>query len=316
MSIVVFLNHDFVDGMARRADLTPLMQEIAAAERRLKPEPLRVHPYLCQQDTGQGRLPAWANKHRSTDIAGFLLRLLSGPFVTDLSVNDQSSLPRLEPPLPPHPPWLEEAICHIGRHALDSQAVLPIALSFAPDTILGDNIYQAIRDNDRIEIRNAKNSQDIFAILSAHDTNELKDTISILEAASARAEHVRVLEKARYSAKRWTLDCKSMDLYSAIIALDDYARALDQGMSRELAAAYYQKKSSVEMSQESGLTKRLPLCFNARNIEVPDHGKQYFDMHAKPGAKTRIHIWTTKENGNTVVYIGHCGEHLPLPSGK
>lgn len=50
-------------------------------------------------------------------------------------------------------------------------------------------------------------------------------------------------------------------------------------------------------------------------IEVPGRGKQYFDMHAKPGG-TRIHIWTEKRQDMTIVYIGHCGEHLLLPSKR
>jgi hypothetical protein len=124
-----------------------------------------------------------------------------------------------------------------------------------------------------------------------------------------------ILDRALDSARRWTLDCSEATLFRALISLDTYAAALDEGLSRELAAARYKEACGIDMSQESGEVWRSPTCRKQRQFEVPGRGLQYFDMHAKPG-KTRVHIWTDAIDGRHVVYVGHCGEHLLLPSGK
>lgn len=301
--------------MARRSDLKALALQIYTAYKRLTPEPLRVHPEISQQDTGEGVLASWANRHREIDIANLLLRLLSGPFVTDLAVETNAPPERIEPACPSHPSWLSEAVHHLAHHALDAANAIPIAVSYAFDTGLKESDYQAIRGTARAAIRNARSDQDLLKILSDCSSTELRDTLSILNDAAGRALRVKVLEKARQSAKRWALDCAPQLLYDAILGLDSYAQALDNGMPRETAAKRYQERCGVEMSQEKGSLKTIPFCFEPRNMTVPGHGKQYFDMHAKPG-NTRIHIWAIKEDGHTVVYIGHCGEHLPLPGRR
>ena len=74
--------------------------------------------------------------------------------------------------------------------------------------------------------------------------------------------------------------------------------------------------TGIPMSRESGEVSRNPTCKRQRTFVVPGRGEQYFDMHAKPGASTRIHVWTDVVEDRRVVYVGHCGEHLLLPGGK
>lgn len=57
-----------------------------------------------------------------------------------------------------------------------------------------------------------------------------------------------------------------------------------------------------------GLSQTLPIVTACLVSRLGDH--------AKPGARTRIHIWTEVAEGRHVVYVGHCGEHLLLPGGK
>ena len=53
-----------------------------------------------------------------------------------------------------------------------------------------------------------------------------------------------------------------------------------------------------------------------RTFTAGPHGPQYFDMHAKPGTLTRVHVHVAEETdseGHRVqrIYVGHCGRHLP-----
>jgi hypothetical protein len=319
---VVFLNHDFVHGMAHRADLAPVAVALQDAQRRLGAEPLRVHPELSAQDTGAGIFVEWANRSRNDDddarrtLAELLLRLLSGPFVTDLHAGNLFATLEETPPLPEEPSWRREAVQHLAQHALTVDGVLPWILSFDPRSDLRERLYRLASAGAAAEVENFRQFVELTARLDALATNGLVGALAVLEAAARHASRLVILDRARDSARRWTLDCSEATLFKALVQLEAYATALDEGLSRELAAERYHKTSSIEMSRESGAVERSPTCKRQREIEVPGLGKQYFDMHAKPGARTRIHIWTALVAGKHVVYVGHCGDHLLLPGGK
>jgi hypothetical protein len=47
-----------------------------------------------------------------------------------------------------------------------------------------------------------------------------------------------------------------------------------------------------------------------RKYNIPTLGKKIFEWHIKIGIKTRVHFFIDKDNSK--IYIGHCGEHLPI----
>lgn len=315
---VVFLNHDFVTGMAHRNDLDGVLVDLADIQRRLGPAPLYVHPELYGQDTGQGPLVAWANKQCSNPeqrrTIELLLRLCQGPFVTDLDV-DVAAPEQVQPSLPVQPNWRKEAIVHLGHHVLTHPLHLGWILSYDPQSSLTEPAYSVMRGNELAALENHGRVTTTSSRLGAIATQGLVGALAILERAAENCPRLVVLDRARDSARRWTLDCTEQTLYHALVSLEVYANALDEGLSRELAAERYTLACRVQMSRESAQVGRSPSCRGQREIDVPGRGKQYFDMHAKPGG-TRIHVWTEKRQDGTVVYIGHCGEHLLLPGKR
>ncbi len=167
-----------------------------------------------------------------------------------------------------------------------------------------------------VEVENFRRALDLGGRLEELAAQGLAGTLAVLEAAGRFSTRLIILDRARDSARRWPLDCSEATLFQALVRLEDYAVALDEGLPRELAAERYHLRCGIEMSRESGEVGRSPTCKRQQEIDVPDHGVQYFDMHAKPGGGTRVHVWTASVAGKHSVYVGHCGEHLRLPSGR
>lgn len=319
---VVLMNHDFVDGMAYRTDLGPVAVGLQDVQRRLGGDPMHVHPALAQQATGEGPFVAWANQHRNDaeadrrPLIALLLRLLSGPFVTDLSTERDVALLSDDPPVPPEPSWRREAMRHLAAHALSAPSAAPWVLSFDPRSDLSQPRYRFAHGDQIVDVDNFRSSTEALRRLDELASRGLVGALATLDAAAGQESRLIVLERARDAARKWSLDCPEATLFRALIDLATYAAALDEGISRELAAERYHKASGVPMSRESGEVARSPTCKRQRTFVVPGRGEQYFDMHAKPGASTRIHIWTDIVEGKHIVYVGHCGEHLLLPGGK
>lgn len=320
----VLLNHDFVEGMAHRTDISAIALALADTQRSLGAEPMRVSPDLSAQETGQGPFIAWANRQGRGDdanvriLAELLLRLCQGPFVTALPVDAHAPPTSTDPPIPEEPAWRRDAILHLAHHALAHPEARAWVLSYDPTSDLTEPHYRASRGDRSVAVENLRSHKDAESRLGQLATKGLRGALAILDAAAKHAKRIVVLEKARDSARRWTLDCTEETLWSALIALDAYALALDEGLTRELAAERYYLQSSIRMSRESAEVERSPTCRTQREIVVPGHGRQYFDMHAKPSGGTRIHVWAHRDptSGEHRVYVGHCGEHLRLPGRK
>jgi hypothetical protein len=195
-------------------------------------------------------------------------------------------------------------------------------LSYGPRPYLDEPIYRAQRGEQCIELSNFRTDCDAAEAEAALSRAEVRTTLSVLETAATHAERVRVLDSARMSAKRWELDCDPAVLFEALRGLDAYARALDDGLPRQAAAERYKQACGVDMSQEKAQTLKKPSLRKQREFLVPGLAeKQLFDMHAKPGWNTRVHVFARlqakdqrapEKGAHTVVYVGHCGEHLDL----
>jgi hypothetical protein len=267
----------------------------------------------------------WANRHRTNPDWGnaleLLLQLLSGPWVHSLEVDDEPRPADTIPSCPKVPQWLADIVLTAAHHGLSCGRQSWI-LSYGPRPYLAQPIYRAERAERRIDIYNLRTERAAAEAEAALARAGVKTTLAVLEEAALHADRVRILESARSSAKRWELDCDPATLFEAIRGLDAYAHALDEGLPRDSAADRYKLACGVDMSQEKAQTLKKPTLRKQREFHVPGVAeRQLFDMHAKPGSSTRVHVLARKElrdeeapekGTHTVVYVGHCGEHLDL----
>jgi hypothetical protein len=318
------------DENARRAARQPVVEiaDTLARARHVRAEQavLFVHPALRDAEVAEGQpFLRWANQHRANrDWDGaldLLLQLLAGSWVHSLAVDDGPRPTDTVPSCRDVPDWLVDILLTAGHHGLSCGRSSWI-LSYGPEPHLDQSIYRVERGERQIDLRNLRTDSEAREAEAALSRAEVKTTLSVLEEAARHTDRVRVLDDARKSAQRWELDCDPAVLFEAIRGLDAYARALDEGLPRESAAERYKLACGVDISQEKAQTMKQPTLRQQRELKVPGvDKKQLFDMHAKPGSLTRIHVLGRKEpkdendagkGDHTVVYVGHCGKHLDL----
>jgi len=308
---MIALNHAFLCDIAH--DQVPRMLEalrlIEHVRRRTRVQP-RVHESLSVFDTGAGPLIQWANRFRKdTNIGPFvelLLRMVSGPFLPEA---------RYDGPIEPSIDAFDEWVIDLVRRLLavsDSGVVLGL-ISPEPAGSLEAQIYIGAERS----IFNWRNASGFDRELTANSTGTTIDVL--LDAEQQMGGQLIVLPSARRSAASWTLDCRASELHRALLGLELYAAALVERasdgtlLSREECARRYHLRTTIPMSEESRYTWRNPARRRRRMFVAGSHGEQYFDMHAKPGNMTRVHVWTPapgSSGGPVPIYVGHCGKHL------
>lgn len=300
------LDHSFLSGVSRRPprDLLPALELVRHAGR-LVERPLRVHPDLRTVDTGAGSFLSWAQRARGqadwTDLVTLLLRLTNGPWVADLE-------PEWAGPIAPDistlPAWLQESLRRMLGTGRDTVLVSP------PPTAATGVTRWVADDGARTLLRWA----DVAGVDQVPGVPPRSTLELLLQVAEELSGHVVVLESAIRSAKAWTLDCRPEMLQAALRGLPTYGNAMAQGLPRESCCDAYYEATSVPMSQETGDVWRRPNRRKERQFVAGEHGIQYFDVHAKPGDATRIHIWVSVDRASDppvpVIFIGHCGRHL------
>lgn len=324
------LNHAFLEGLAfaraeaARGPLVEITQTVLRTRRTRGEATLYVHPGLGATDVGSGEsFVRWANARVRTpewgDLLQPLLQLGAGPFVHDLE-RDEGPIPKESvPPCDAAPPWLQETLLLSGHHALSCRRGAWL-LSYGDHPYLTDAHYSFNRADAWARVDNLRSDGDAARAEAALAIATTSSASEILERAARLSGRIIVLDDARRSAQRWVFDCGLDRLLEALIGLDVYARALEGGASREAAAEAYQLATSIEMSQEKANTLKKPTLRIQRTFRLPDGTREVFDMHAKPGPATRIHIHARREvrpgqeTGveEIVVYVGHCGKHLDL----
>lgn len=285
---------------------------------------LYVHPGFSTFDVGGGVVfVSWAQASLRSgewgDILQSLLQLGAGPFIHDLTVDEGDPPSDSDPSCRSAPDWLQEITLRAGHHAWVNPGRAWI-VSFGPCHILTSSILRFHRNEASVEVYNLRSGAEARQAEAALGKAATRTTREVLDQAVLHATRVVALDSARKAADRWVLDCDPGRLFDAIVGLDVYAEALDSGQPREVAAATYQAATSIEMSSEKGNTLSKPTLKMERVFTLPDGTKQLFEMHAKPGARTRVHVFTrrepvdpaTPEITKSRVYIGHCGEHLRL----
>lgn len=305
---MIGLNHSFVATLMRGApeDARAAFHLVEHVRRRTKALPL-VHPSIGAFVTEDGTLLSWARRlARDTDrapIVRLLLGTMSGPFLPEPRFEGS-----VEPSLETLEGWLEDAI----RRLLGAQpANTPTGLVSPTPTGGADSPRYA--STDASTERFVSNWLDASAFdNSLSQSVEGESAVDVLRAAEqAMGGRLVVLPAAARAAEHWNLDCSAQELHRALLGLETFADALVEGLSREQAAKHYHQCSTIPMSQESAATWKSPPRRRQRMFVAGDHGEQYFDMHAKPGKMTRVHIWVyVASDGSTTIYVGHCGRHL------
>lgn len=317
------LHHGFLEGIARLdADalhqrIVPLAHALRLVEVRLGGNPLHVHPALRDADTGDGPFIAWANRVRNDPglaaLIEVVLRRAGGPWVTNLA--GPRWMGEVTPTLGQMEPWLAEVIRCLLGHGRTCADVRCGVVAF----------HEGDRDCQSFTIPEAETCVAYWTRLQELEDDLCRDgpertTLQILEDAARQVgSQVVILDSARRSATRWTLDCSASDLHRAILGLPVYARALQtdkddhRRLSREEAADVYHAETTIPMSRERG--NLGPSRRRDRTFVAGHHGPQFFDMHAKPGTLTRVHIHVAEEidsDGSPIsrIYVGHCGKHL------
>jgi hypothetical protein len=302
---MIALNHSFVAGLVRgptdeaRAALVLIQHCI----KRTRMQPI-VHETLATFDTGRGALVQWANTQRRDPefrpLVELLLRMLSGPFVPSGSFGGP-----ITPPIDTLDEWLQDTV----RRLLDvaaSPAAICGMISPSPTGGADATSYASSEAMISNWLDSSAFDHELVSRGSERTTLEV-----LLQAEQEMDGRLVVLPQARRSAEGWSLDCAASELHRALLALEEFAVALGEGLSREAAANRYHMRSTIPMSQESAATWRMPTRRRQRLFVAGPHGEKYFDMHAKPGNLTRVHIWVaTQQDAETTIYVGHCGRHL------
>lgn len=326
-SWLVVLHHGFLHGIAHldaaklRERALALGGSLRSAEQRLSRQRLLVHPDVRTVDTGKGSFLSWGNRLRADPVfqpmVEIMLRMTSGPWVTDLPTDAWPGA--VVPALDDVEAWFEETVRKLLGHGLaytgDRAGILALHLETLDQRADGTARYRGPVGDACVRY---------WRRLAALDDELCRDdsrrtTLQILEEAAQQVgPQIVILDSARRSAARWDLDCAGHELHRAILGLAVYARALTQckddgsRLGREEAADVYHKETTIPMSREGG--NLGPSRKQERSFVAGPHGRQFFDMHAKPGNLTRIHVWVTaeQEGGSIIqrIYIGHCGRHL------
>jgi hypothetical protein len=322
MKPILLLNHSFLEGIAHRSvpearsPIIDLGETLVRARRLRSGTALHVHSTLAETDVGGGlTFVAWGNQNQRTrnwgDLLGVLLSLLSGPFVELLEVDGGECPSTSEPPCSHAPEWLRETLFY-AAHAQLSSGGESWLLSYGERPYLEARLYKCTGGDRSTVLANFRSDREASEAEAKRSAVAQRSMADVLEDAARHAQRVVLLESARRSAREWKFDCSAESLYTAVVGLDALAAALEGGATREKAAGAYQDAYGIEMSQEKANTMKKPTLRAQRTFSLPDGRKELFDLHAKPGAMTRIHVFPHRDGDRVTIYIGWCGKHHDL----
>ena len=300
---MIALNHSFIASIASTspARAHAALAFINSIRRRTNSLP-RVHPSFVTSHVGEEPFTKWANRLKRAPDRGplvvLLLSMMSGPFLEGAPFEGS-----IEPAVDALPPWLDETIRTLLASP-PSPGVLVGLVSPAPTGGADAPTYSGGERSISNWFDEAAFERAVIAASKGETTIEV-----LRKAEHQMGGRLVVLPSAIRSAEAWKLDCASSDLLRALLGLEVYASALLKGLPREQCAAQYRQHCEIEMSQESAEIWRRPPRRRQRLFVAGPHGEQYFDMHAKPGKLTRVHIWVSND-ADRKIYVGYCGRHL------
>jgi hypothetical protein len=125
-----------------------------------------------------------------------------------------------------------------------------------------------------------------------------------------------ILESAKKSARRHNFLNRFPEVHTALLALvalelHNIVDNIDEAERIER----FRQATGLEISKESAETMKDDYYRNERLFTIP--GQQHselFEWHVKIGNYIRIHYFVDKSE--RIIYIGHCGKHLPVKNFK
>ena len=135
------------------------------------------------------------------------------------------------------------------------------------------------------------------------------DINNVFEILETKRSNIKILEKAKKSAKQHNFQGRFLDVLRVIYALEDIElKSVLEGVPDEVRTKVFFEETGFEISRESDMTLKVRRYRAEREFIVPGLGKQLFEWHVKIGRTIRIHFFIDRDNQK--VYIGHCGRHL------
>lgn len=208
------------------------------------------------------------------------------------------------------PPVLEHSfehdllsICYKDKH--------PLIISLKNEKVLTHNKYTLIENFISHEVQNIFGEEGLTTY--SQQTLALNNIEDVYEEISNVKGNIIILESARKSARRHDFQSRFLDVYKAIIALDEIELSLlKEATDEERRLRIFQQETGFEISRESIKTLNVQRYRTEREFNIPGHGKEVFEWHVKIGNSTRIHYYIDLIQNQ--IYIGHCGKHLGTSS--
>ena len=250
--------------------------------------------------------------------AAWLLAHTRGPFWNDLPLLHEAL--QIEPEVASADPHVQELLRHLLGHVSNLGAAPLCAVSPDDTTNLTQPEYRSQFNGRQFCVSNLRHVDDFARVQDRQGEHSVSfscaaDVLRYAETESQGA--LKVLPSAFDSAHRfprWEQRLTWIELLRCLIGLVHFKAARDDGLNDKEAMDRYNRITGVGATEESRFTMAKQACKEARTFTLPDGRAVVFEPHAKPlnRKEPRIHFYWDRQPGQaSIVFIGHCGEHLP-----
>lgn len=184
-------------------------------------------------------------------------------------------------------------------------------LSMTHERVLSKKEYHLTESDtpsSRFKVLNNMGKAELLS--HVHNQLEFRSIDEVFTKIVGETQTIEILDSARKSAKKHDFRSFYIDVYDAIMGLEqtELEMILQDKNEIERKKAFYDNHC-CEISRETSVT--LKSYGKDRLFEIPGLGQQLFEWHVKiDGNRTRIHYLVNRNTKK--VYIGHCGKHLPV----
>ena len=297
----IYFNHGILIGSVD-SSLMASIAEIADIKKALGSIPLCVSEDFWNLPIQSGTLFSFLTKRGNRDRAIVLILTLmnNGPhFHPSVVVQNMVIVPRISQDC------FAFGLMHICFN--DNQEHV---LSLVNEKILGCDKYKLSTKSRSQDIINLIGREKLLSYLENRLIfNSIEDVFQEITRVDPCIE---ILESARKSAKKHNFKGAFFEVYKTICTLKSEMALLIDGKPEPLRVESFLQQTGCEISGETKKTLENPKFRERREFIIESKGKVLFEWHIKIGREIRIHYFIDKENKK--IYIGHCGNHLPVSS--
>jgi hypothetical protein len=188
-------------------------------------------------------------------------------------------------------------------------------VSPAPEPVLKSPSYSLSKGSELVDAWNAIGKEALLDKLRL--LNPFRSIQDVFDDINGRhLQQLFILESAKKSARRHNFLNRFPEVHTALLALvalelHNIVDNIDEAERIER----FRQATGLEISKESAETMKDDYYRNERLFTIP--GQQHselFEWHVKIGNYIRIHYFVDKSE--RIIYIGHCGKHLPVKNFK